>query len=1000
MTFNAWENMKKINPKNEISVAKPTEQKISTELGFLIVGIGASAGGLEALEQFFVNVPKDSGMAFVVIQHLDPTHAGIMPELLQRLTTMKVYQATDRLKVKPNCVYVIPPNKSLSLLNGALHLFNPVESRGLRLPIDIFFRSLADDLEEKSIGIILSGMGSDGSLGLKAIKEKNGIVAVQSPGSAKFDGMPRSATEAVIADIIAPAEELPAKLIAFLKCIPVVASGQIFDNKYKSNLDKIIILLREQSGHDFSLYKKSTLFRRIERRKGVHQIDKINSYVRFLQENPKEVEILFKELLIGVTSFFRDTSVWEKLKESVLPELMEQLPDGYVLRAWVVGCSTGEEAYSLAIIFRETLEKAKKRKNITLQIFATDLDKDAIEKARKGSFSANITADVSPERLNRFFAVEADGYRVNASIREMVVFAPQNVIKDPPFTKLDLLTCRNMLIYMEHELQKKLVSLFNYSLNAGGIMLLGTAESLGNTREGFKELDQKLKIFKRSESVLATELIDFPSAFYHNRTVATEKKILPNISDNIQSLTEQVLLQRFAPVSVLINENGDIVYMTGRIGKYLEPVAGKANMNIHAMAREGLRHELPGAMRKAMQNFDPVVVRNCKIGTNGGTLLVDVTVQQLEKPVEIRGMIIVLFTDAPAVIEHPAARSKTGKQLSSGRQQELETELQRSYEDLQSTREEMQTSQEELKSTNEELQSTNEELQSTNEELTTSKEEMQSLNEELQTVNVELQSKVADFVRANDDMKNLLNSTEVASLFLDRELNIRRFTDLVTSLFKLRHTDIGRPFTELVTDLQYPEIGNHALQVIRTLKTTESAISTTDGRWFNVRIMPYRTLDDRIDGLVMTFTDITLSKELEMILKEREESIRVSLLKYQTIFDLFPFGISITDAGGQIIETNSIAQKMLGVSPAEHVKRKIDGAEWRIVRPDGSPMPASEYASVRALNEKVQIENVEMGIQMGDGQVTWINVSATPIPLEGYGVAIVYRDITEQKEKK
>jgi two-component system CheB/CheR fusion protein len=434
----------------EVAKGKATAHVENTD--FPIVGIGASAGGLEALEQFFENMPKDNGMAFVIIQHLDPTRIGIMPELLQRITSMKVVQVVDRIKVKPNCVYVIPPNKSMSMLNCALHLFDPVETHGLRLPIDVFFRSLAEDRLEKSIGIILSGMGSDGSLGLKAIKEKNGAVLVQEPGSAKFDSMPRNAIQSVIADIVAPANELPARLSEFLKFTPIVKDEIEKEVINKSNLEKIIILLREQSGHDFSLYKKNTLFRRIERRKGVHQIDKINNYVRFLQGNPKEVEILFKELLIGVTSFFRDTEVWDMLRDTILPSLVNNLPERYVLRAWVTGCSTGEEAYSLAIIFKEVMEKLKKHKNLSLQIFATDLDTDAIEIARKGFFSKNIAGDLTPERLNRFFTVEGDGYRVNNAIREMVVFAPQNVIKDPPFTKLDILSCRNMLIYMDSAL--------------------------------------------------------------------------------------------------------------------------------------------------------------------------------------------------------------------------------------------------------------------------------------------------------------------------------------------------------------------------------------------------------------------------------------------------------------------------------------------------------------------------------------------------------------------
>jgi two-component system CheB/CheR fusion protein len=853
--------LKSVEPVNEQEPVRIDKNQ------FPIVGIGASAGGLEALEEFFENMPVNNGMAFVVIQHLDPTHVGIMPELLQRITGMKVFQASDALKVKPNCVYVIPPNKSMSLLNGVLHLFDPVEARGLRLPIDIFFRSLADDRLDRSIGIILSGMGSDGSLGLKAIKENNGVVLVQEPSTAKFDGMPRSAAGAVIADIIAPARELPSKLIEFLRFIPAVKVDIEMEVGNKSNLDKIIILLRDQTGHDFSLYKKNTLFRRIERRKGVYQINKINSYVRFLQENPKEVEILFKELLIGVTSFFRDTAVWEILRETILPTYLDELPDGHVLRAWVPGCSTGEEAYSLAIVLKEAVEKVKTHKKLTIQIFATDLDLDAIEKARKGNFSENITTDVSSERISRFFTAEGSGYRVNNSIRELVVFAPQNVIKDPPFTKLDILSCRNMLIYMEPELQRKLIGLFNYSLNPGGIMILGTAETLGLIKDGFKEIDAKLKIFKHTGMPGAYELSDFPSSFHRHNAVSTEKVMPMKVVDNIRSLADQVLLQRFAPPSVLVNNSGDILYITGRTGKYLEPVAGKANWNIYAMAREGLRSELPGAFRKTMQNYDPVVLRNIKFGTNGGTQFVDVTVQRIENPEQLHGMVMIVFTDVPAVIEHESYLLKTGKKGSTTRQKELEIELQRINEELQSTREEMQTSQEELKSTNEELQSTNEELQSTNEELTTSKEEMQSLNEELQTVNVELQSKVNDFIRASDDMSNLLNSTEIATLFLDKDLNIRKYTDPVTNIFKLRNTDVGRPFTDLVTDLVYPELEVQARKVIKSLTFIETAITTNDNKWFNVRIMPYRTLDDRIDGLVITFMDITVAKRLELELK-------------------------------------------------------------------------------------------------------------------------------------
>lgn len=844
-----------------ITEGKQIEKQVSKKSSCRIVGIGASAGGLEALEQFFGNVPSNSDLAFVVIQHLDPNHVGIMPELLQRTTQMPVFQATDSMRVQKNHVYVIPPNKSMSILHGHLYLFEPIESRGLRLPIDFFLRSLAEDQLEKSIGIILSGMGSDGSLGVKSIKEKGGIVLVQDPGSAKFDGMPGSAIHAVTPDIIEAASELPGKLVNYLKHSDSIIQKTEFQDKSKSYLEKIVILLRSHTGHDFSFYKKSTLFRRIERRMSVHQIDKISNYLRFIEENPKELDILFKELLIGVTNFFRDSSVWEKLKNDILPELFRELPSGHTIRAWITGCSTGEEAYSLAIAFSESYELIRREKTFALQIFATDIDSDAIEKARKGFFSNNIAADVSRERLSNFFTEEENGFRVNSSIREMVVFAPHNMIKDPPFTKLDLLFCRNVLIYLETELQKKLMNLFYYSLNGNGIMVLGSAENENSQKSFFIPIDTKLRIYKRTPSRINTELMDFPGSYTYPMKKENDGSKSLKTTDNIQSLTNQILLQRFTPASVLINGDGDILYISGRTGKYLEPAAGKANMNIYAMAREGLQHELPSLIRKARQSSDPVTLKNIKIGTNGGTQYIDLTLQLVDVPEAIKGTIIIVFRDVEPVQKSNPRRSKNGDPTTTSRERELEAEIQRLTEELQSSREEMQTTQEELKSTNEEMQSTNEELQSTNEELTTSKEEMQSLNEELQTVNLELQSKITDFVLANNDMKNLLNSTDIATLFLDKELNIRRFTDKTTKLFKLRQSDIGRPFTDMVSDLQYPEITDHAHEVLQTLVFREIEISTKDRRWFTVRIMPYRTYDDHIDGLVITFIDNSLLKK-------------------------------------------------------------------------------------------------------------------------------------------
>ena len=866
-------------------------------------------------------------MAFVLVLHLDPNHVSMMPELLQRITPMKVYQVREGLKLKPNCIYLIPPNKNLSILHGALHLFDPGKLHGMRLPIDIFFRSLANDRQEKSIGIILTGMGSDGSLGLKAIKEKNGIVLVQSPASAKFSSMPSSAIDAVIADIVAPVEELPAKLIAFLKAGSLEKTDPELNKKTINDLHKIIILLREHVDHDFSLYKKNTILRCIERRKSAHLIENVHSYIRFLQETPEEIEILFKELLIGVTSFFRDAAVWEMLKENVLPDLINELPDGYVLRVWVPACSTGEEAYSLAIVFIEVLEKVRKPKNLKVQIYATDLDVDSIEIARKGVYSSKISADVSTDRLARFFIVDAEGYQVIKLIREMVIFAPQNVIKDPPFSRLDMLSCRNMMIYMEQELQNKLMALFNYCLNPGGIVVLGTSETVGNLTEGFEELDRKLKIFRRTVTSPGSTLGCFPSSFNRKKTGTAEDNIMPKAVESIRPLADQVLLQRFAPASVLVNNEGEILYMTGLIGKYLEPIAGEANWNILAIARRGLQQELSGLFRKAMQTFDPVIVRNIKIGTNRNAQIVDVTVQRLETPDLLRGMIMVVFTDVPDVAEHTKLNLKKGKLSPGERQKELEILLQRRDADLQNTQEEMQTTQEELQSTNEELQSTTEELQSTNEELNTSLEEMQSTNEEMQIVNTELNAKIIDIKHAGNDLQNLFNAINIGTLFLDNRLNIRKFNNELIKIVKIRSSDIGRRYSDLATDLQYPEFESNVMQVAKTQISVETTVSTRDGRWFSVKILPYITDENTIDGLVITFFDVSEFKKLEVLLKEKNDSLRTSEIRFRRLFESSKDGMIILDAkSGKITAINEFLVALLGYSHEQLIEKSI----WEI----------------------------------------------------------------------
>jgi two-component system CheB/CheR fusion protein len=854
-------------------LAKPPERP------FAIVAIGASAGGLEALEQFLGQVPADGGMAFVVIQHLDPDHKGMMPELLQRATAMPVAQAKNRMKVEPGCVYVIPPKWDLSILHDCLYLLEPVAARGLRLPIDAFFRSLANDRQENAVCVILSGMGSDGALGLRAIKERGGLVAVQDPATAKFSGMPQSAIDTGLVDLVAAATELPRRIVDTLRHtprgIPGAAPQAAETPAQKSAFDKICILLRERTGNDFSLYKKSTVYRRVERRMGLHQIERIAHYVHYLRENPQEVDLLFKELLIGVTSFFRDAAAWEALQTRVLPELLAACPAGATLRAWVAGCSTGEEAYSLAMAFREVQQKLKPAGRHSLQIFATDLDPDAIARARRASYPANIVADVSAERLKRFFVEEGDGYRVGKEIRETVVFATQNAVMDPPFTNLDILTCRNLLIYLGPELQKRLLPLFHYSLKPGGVLMLGSAESIGSNTELFDPLEATARLFRRRANSLRVVDLEFPSRQAPGRSEAARSVAPEAGSDNLQSQADHLLLQQFSPAAVLLTAAGDVLYTSGRIGKYLEPAAGKANWNIHVMARDGLRHELSLALPRALRGGEPVRCANLRVGGNGGSQIVDVTVQAIAEPAALRGMVMVVFRDVDTPPRGQLAADEKSPRRSP-RVRELEQALQQARQEIQALHEEMQTTQEELKSSNEEMQSTNEELQSTNEELTTSKEEMQSLNEELQTVNLELQSRVDDLSLASNDMENLLNSTDMATVFLDNALHLRRFTRQATRIFRLIAGDVGRPLSDIVSDLDYPGLAADAGEVLRTLAFVEREVSATDGRWFQVKIMPYRTMENVIDGVVITFNDISLAKNLEAELRALAGKTRVA----------------------------------------------------------------------------------------------------------------------------
>ncbi len=833
-----------------------------------VVGLGASAGGLDPLELFLSRVPAASGLAYVVVQHMDPTHKTLLAELLQRATAMPVHEAVEAQPVEPDHVYVIPPDTELTLLGGATHLARPAEPRGQRLPIDVLFGSLARELGERAIGVVLSGMGSDGTQGLQAIKSQGGLTLAQQPESAQFDSMPRSAIAAGCVDIVALPGDMPARIVGITGGgSPSGLPAADPDEPAAATLDTILGLLHEHTRHDLALYKSNTLVRRIARRIALHGLDSMAAYADFLRANAQELDLLFKEMLIGVTSFFRDPEVWQDLQDKVLPALMER-PGGDTgpMRAWVVGCSTGEEAYSLAIAFTEAQDSIEAPARRELQIFATDLNADAIAAARGGRFAATIARDLTPQRLARFFAERPGGYQIDKRIRDMVLFAQHDVIMDPPFTRLDIVSCRNLMIYFGPTLQKRLVPLFHYSLRPGGALLLGGSETVGRAQSLFHPLHPKSRLYWRSDNGGAGGAVVFPTHRRPATRSASQETTLPHLHTppaNLQSLADQLLLQSFSPPAVLVNEAGDIVYISGRTGRYLEPAAGKANWNIHVMARPSIRAQLALALRTALSEKSSVELRSLRLDDDSRAA-VDITVQAVVQPRSLGGMAMIVFRDVPAAPARGARRTKPAGEADPG----LTEELARSREEINALRQEMRASQEELQAANEELQSTNEELQSANEELTTSKEEAQSMNEELQTINGELQSKLDDLALAQSDMQNLLNSTDIATLFLDSQLNVRRYTEQIAKVIHLREGDIGRPLSELASTLIYPELHADVKETLRTLAFSEKQIATSDGHWFTVRIMPYRTLANVIQGVVITFVDITVAKELESRLRK------------------------------------------------------------------------------------------------------------------------------------
>jgi two-component system CheB/CheR fusion protein len=787
--------------------------------GFPVVGIGASAGGLAAFEAFFSGLPAgaDPGMAFVLVQHLDPDHKSLLAELIRRYTRMQVFEVEDGMTVRPNCAYIIPPNHDMAFLNGSLHLLAPSAPRGHRLPIDYFFRSLADDRRERAIGIVLSGTGSDGTLGVRAIKAAGGMVMAQTPASCEYDGMPSSALATGLVDYALPPAEMAVRLIAYASRRSGLgpAAAAVSEPHAENSLKKLFILLRSQTGHDFSLYKPSTVRRRIERRMAVNHIETLKNYVTYAQQSPTEVESLFRDLLIRVTSFFRDPEAFKVLEEQAIPALFANRPANAVLRAWSAGCSTGEEAYSLAILIAE--RQAALRQNFKVQLFATDIDPQAIAVAHAGLYPAGIAADLSPERLARFFTAEPGGlYRIKKGLRDMLVFSEQDVIKDPPFSRLDLICCRNLMIYLNGDLQKRLIPLFHRSLNPGGVLVLGTSETVGEFGGLFDALDRKLKLYRRKacfrDTAAASPAQPLPPVTVTGAAdrQVTGKPASPAVAGPawpakppLRERTEQACLRQVAPSAALVNGKGDSLYPHGRTGLYLEPTPGEVGVcNILKMDREGLRAE---------------------------------------------------------------------------------------------------------------MQSVNEELQSTNEELETSKEELQSVNEELATVNNELQIKVADLSRTNNDMNNLLSGTGIATVFVDLRLRILRFTPAATAIINLMPGDVGRPVSHIVSNLAgYDRLVEDTQAVLDTLTPKEADVQTSNGKWYTLRIQPYRTTDNVIEGAVITFSDITEIVRTRDALRTANELLRLAVVVRDA-----RDAITVQGLDGRTLAWNPAAVRLYGWSEAE-----------------------------------------------------------------------------------
>ena len=957
----------------------------------LIVGVGASAGGIQALQQFFGVMSADSGMAYVVILHLSPDHDSKLAEVLQRVTRMPVVKVEEKIKVEANHVYVVPPNRHLTMSGGHIVVTANTEEEDRRAPIDIFFRTLASAQGAKAVCVILSGTGANGSMGLKHIKEMGGAAFVQNPREAEYNEMPRNAIATDMVDEVLPVGEIPGKILMYKKSlgtvhIPIEAEKRAEDQQQA--LREIFSHLRLRTGHDFSNYKRPTLLRRIERRINIRNLPDLPAYAAFVVQNPDEITSLLKDLLISVTNFFRDKKAFDVLEQDVISAIVQRKKAEEQIRIWVPGCATGEEAYSLAMLCAErTLSVIDAPK---VQIFATDIDESAIAFAREGLYTLNDAADVPPDRLRRFFNKESVGYRIRREIREMILFANHNFIKDPPFSHLDLISCRNVLIYLNQTAQERVMETFHFALKPGGYLFLGLSESAESAADLYTPLSREYHIFQTRPVPMRAYPVpeSIPTFNYSNQPAVSPAAIsIPQEYRTRDRMTlgdlHQRLLEQYAPPSVVVNEEYDIIHLSERVGRYLQVTGGEPTQNLLKMVRQELRLELRSALYQAVQRHTAVDARNLKVTINDRTETLNIHVRPVFREGDVaQGFILVVFEQTSEEAVQPEVVLSSDEPVA----RQLEEELMRLKVQLRASIEQHEFQAEELKASNEELQAMNEELRSAAEELETSKEELQSINEELRTVNQELKVKVEETTLASNNLQNLINSVDIGTIFLDRSFRVALFTPPARMLFNLIPNDIGRPLSDITNKLDYADIIADAEMVLDKLHTIEREVLANDKRLFMMRVLPYRTEEDRINGVVITFFDITERKRSENSLRQSEE-------RFRAIVSQTAAGISQTDLHGKFILLNKKFCDILGYDEKELSHKTI----WDVTHKEDIEMSKELYERIHSQGIPFDID---LRLICKDRSMRWVNVSVSAIRNQKGTVesaVAVYQDITERK---